>query len=70
MALHMHRSTYRVAHQHSVEVQTIVALLIGHIKGHWTWSMFKIEVFNALQMRFGPSKYASLKTTPQKATPN
>ena len=32
--------------------------------------MFKIEVFNALQMRFGPSKYTSLKTTLQNATPN
>ena len=33
-------------------------------------SMFKIEVFNALQMRFGPSKYTSLRTTLQNATPN
>ena len=33
-------------------------------------SMFKIEVFNALQMRCGPSKYTSLKTTLQIATPN
>ena len=32
--------------------------------------MFKIEVFNALQTRFGPSKYTSLKTTFQNATPN
>jgi hypothetical protein len=28
-------------------------------------TMFKIEVFNGLQMRFGPSKYTSLKTTLQ-----
>jgi hypothetical protein len=35
-----------------------------------TSSMFKIEVFNALQTRFGPSKYTSLKTTLQNATPN
>ena len=27
--------------------------------------MFKIEVFNALQTQFGPSKYTSLKTTLQ-----
>jgi hypothetical protein len=33
-------------------------------------AMFKTEVFNALQMRFGPSKYMSLKTTLQNATPN
>jgi hypothetical protein len=33
-------------------------------------STFKIEVFNALQMWFNPSKYASLKTTLQNATPN
>jgi hypothetical protein len=32
--------------------------------------VFKIEAFNALQMRFGPSKYTSLKTTLQNATPN
>ena len=32
--------------------------------------MFKIEVFNAFQTRFGPSKYTSLKTTLQNATPN
>jgi hypothetical protein len=25
--------------------------------------VFKIEAFNALQTRFGPSKYTSLKTT-------
>ena len=31
--------------------------------------MFKIEVFNALQMRFGPSKYTSLKTTLQETQP-
>ena len=29
----------------------------------WPVSMFKIEVFKALQMRFGPSKNTSLKTT-------
>ena len=34
------------------------------------YSVFKIEVFNALQMRLGPSKYTSLKTTLQNATPN
>ena len=33
-------------------------------------AMFHIEVFNALQTRFGPSKYTSLKTTLQNATPN
>jgi hypothetical protein len=33
-------------------------------------AMFKIEVFNALQMRFGPSKYTSLKIALQNATPN
>jgi hypothetical protein len=32
--------------------------------------MFKIKVFNALQTRFGPLKYTSLKTTLQNATPN
>ena len=32
--------------------------------------MFKIEVFIALQTRFKPSKYTSLKTTLQNATPN
>jgi hypothetical protein len=31
--------------------------------------VFKVEVFNALQMQFGPSKYTSLKTTLQIATP-
>ena len=31
--------------------------------------MSKIEVFNALQMRFGPSKCTSLKTTLQNANP-
>jgi hypothetical protein len=31
--------------------------------------MFKIEVFNALQMRFGPSKYISLKIALQITTP-
>jgi hypothetical protein len=30
--------------------------------------VFKIEVFSALQMRFGPSKYTSLKTTLHNAT--
>jgi hypothetical protein len=33
-------------------------------------SVFKIEVFNALQTRFGPSKHTSLKTTFQNATPD
>jgi hypothetical protein len=33
-------------------------------------AMLKIEVFNALQTRFGPSKYTSLKTALQNATPN
>jgi hypothetical protein len=33
-------------------------------------AVFKIEVFNALQTRFGPSIYTSLKTTLQNATPN
>ena len=37
---------------------------------HRPSSMVKIEVFNALQMRFGPSKYTSLKTTLQNAAPN
>ena len=32
--------------------------------------MFKIEVFNALQIWFGLIKYTSLKTTLQNATPN
>ena len=32
--------------------------------------VFKIEVFNALQTRFGPSKYTSLNVTLQNATPN
>ena len=31
--------------------------------------MFKIEVFNALQTRFGPSKYTSLKHNPSKRNP-
>ena len=31
--------------------------------------MFEIEVFNALQTRFGPSKYTSLRTTLQKRNP-
>ena len=31
--------------------------------------MFKIEVFNALHTRFGPSKYTSLKTTLHNTTP-
>jgi hypothetical protein len=33
-------------------------------------AVFKIEVFNALQTRFGPSKYTSIKTALQNATPN
>ena len=32
-------------------------------------AMFKIEVFNALQMRLGPSKYTSLKHNPSKRNP-
>ena len=32
--------------------------------------MFKIEVFNVLQTRFGASQYTSLKTTLRNATPN
>ena len=32
--------------------------------------VFKIEVLNAFQMRFGASKYTYLKTTLQNATPN
>jgi hypothetical protein len=34
-------------------------------------AMFKIKVFNALQMQFGPLKYTSLKTTldPSKRNP-
>jgi hypothetical protein len=32
--------------------------------------VFKIEVFNALQTQFGPSKYTSLNLTLQNATPN
>ena len=36
----------------------------------WSTLVFKIEVFNALQMQFGPSKYTSLKKTLQNATPN
>jgi hypothetical protein len=37
---------------------------------HYHQAVFKIEVFNALQTRFSPSKYAFLKTTLQNATPN
>ena len=33
-------------------------------------AVFKIEAFNALQLRFGPSKFTSFKTTLQNATPN
>ena len=33
-------------------------------------AVFQVEVFNALQMWFGSSKYTSLKTTLQNATPN
>ena len=33
-------------------------------------AMFKIEVFNALQTRFGLSKHASFKIALQNATPN
>ena len=33
-------------------------------------SVFKIEVSNALQTRYGPSKYTSLKTTLHNAIPN
>jgi len=36
----------------------------------WSHSVFKIEVFNALQTWVGPSKYTSPKTTLQIATPN
>ena len=36
----------------------------------WILPMFRIEVFNALQTRFGPSKYTSLKTTLRNTTPN
>ena len=36
----------------------------------WRSLVFKIEVFNALQTWFGTSKYTSLKTTLQNATPN
>jgi hypothetical protein len=32
--------------------------------------VFKIDVFNALQMLFGPSTYTSLKITLPNATPN
>jgi hypothetical protein len=32
--------------------------------------MLKIEVFNALQTQFGPSKYTSLKTTVSNVIPN
>jgi hypothetical protein len=31
--------------------------------------VLKIEVFNALQTRFGPSKYTSLKNNPSKRNP-
>ena len=34
------------------------------------WAMFKIEVFNAFQTRFGPSKYTSLRTTLRNVIPN
>jgi hypothetical protein len=33
------------------------------------WTMFKIEVLNALQTHFGPSIYTSLKISLQNATP-
>ena len=33
-------------------------------------TLFKIEVFNALQTQFGPLKYTLLQTTLQNATPN
>ena len=39
-------------------------------EGAQGWSMSKIEVFNALQTRFSPSKYPSLKTMLPNATPN
>ena len=32
-------------------------------------AIFKIEVFDALQQQFGPSKCTSLKTTLQNTTP-
>ena len=32
----------------------------------WLGPVFKIEVFNALQTRLGPSKYTSLKNNPSK----
>jgi hypothetical protein len=35
----------------------------------WSTLVFKIEVFNALQMRFGPSKYTSLQKKPSKRNP-
>jgi len=38
---------------------------VGSLYSRVPYLMFKIEVFNALETRFGPSKYASLKTTTQ-----
>ena len=35
----------------------------------WCTAVFKIEVFNALQARFGPSKYTPLKNNPSKRNP-
>jgi hypothetical protein len=31
--------------------------------------VFKIDVFNALHMQFGPSEYTSLKNNPSKCSP-
>ena len=47
-----------------------ITLMIGGTFRYKQETMFKIEVFNALQMQFGHSKYTSLKTTLQSATPN
>ena len=44
--------------------------LTDYVKKTQFQTMFKIEVFNALQTRVGPSKYISLKKTLQNATPN
>jgi hypothetical protein len=48
---------------------TEIFLLARELMGGRSQLAFKNEVFNALQTRFGPSKYTSLRTTLQNATP-
>ena len=47
-----------------------ITILYQLAPSHDSEQVFKIEVFNAHQMWFGPSKYTSLKTTLQNATPS